>query len=169
MGPATARLLLSSMLAATLTASAQQVRPQQSPVITIRLAAIQPTAKLHGPIKVRVTLTNQSNTRISFNDNIWGNYRFNVSDGNATLEPISRAVLMQRRSPFAADRMLSSEFDVYSTVATLEPGATREEEITISELFSFNRAGTYRIQAIHPDPVSNEPVTSNPVSVTVVP
>jgi|SRR3990172_3695601 len=168
MGTAIARLLLAGIVTATLTASAQQVRPLP-PVITIRLAAIQPTVKLHGPIKVRATLTNQSNVRISFNDSIWGNYRFNVSDGNAAIEPVSRAVLMERRSRSSTNRILNSEFYVYSTVAALEPGASRDEEITISELFSFDHAGTYQIQAIHPDPVSNEPVNSNSISITVVP
>jgi hypothetical protein len=164
-----ARIFLLMVLVACVVCAQQASR--QMPVISIRLAALQPTVKLHGPIKVRATLTNQSKVQISFNqDQFWSNYRFNVSDGNAAVEPKSREVLMERRKlSRLIDRELNPEFYVYLTAVTLEAGASRDEEITISELFSFVHAGTYRIQAIHPDPVSNEPVMSNPISITIVP
>ena len=108
-------------------------------------------------------MTNQSNRRISFNLSVRGNYQFDVSDSEG---PIERRTPRIDTSDF---RLGTPELRVTTAIATLEPGQTRSEEINVSELFSFHHVGTYRIQAIHPDPVSNEPVTSNPISITIVP
>jgi hypothetical protein len=158
--------LVISSAAVALTSFAQQ-RRQTAPSVSVKLTTETPTVQLGAAVRVRAILTNQTSRPLSFNLSVQSNYRFEVSDDRG-------AVARRRRTGpadwrFGGDSLLGPEVPISPGIATLTAGASREEEITVSEIFRFDHVGTYRIRAIHPDPVSNEPVSSNPISIAVIP
>jgi hypothetical protein len=151
--------------AAAVTAFAQQ--RQTAPVVSVRLTTDTPTVRMGAPIRVRAILTNDSNQPVMFNVSVQGNCRFGVSDARGAVPRRPRTAFADWPSGGASH--LGPELSVMPAIATLNAGASRGEEVTISDLFSFDRAGTYQIRATHPDPVSNAPVDSNPIVIAVIP
>ena len=166
--------LFAVCLVATISLAAAQ-RPQPAPVppppFSLTLSTPQDTVRIGSHIVIKVTLRNESARDYP---EVWRSVagqsnRVDVQrlDGGVVTETRRGAI---RKGRIDITQMTEQELSGRSYLVNLKAGGTLEEFVDVSELYSFDQPGRYRIQVRTGVPPSGkESVQSNSIVVTVTP
>jgi hypothetical protein len=154
---------------ATQPSRAEQPPQAIEPLFTLALSAVQGTVASGSPVNARVVTTNTSGREIHF---MWDTppkfYQVDVHDGSGNAPPDTWVRRMCRTNE---ENSPNGPVSIGMSMAKLrlKPGAASTDVIDLGTWYDFSQPGTYTIQVRRRAEEAGTMVTSNPITITVVP
>jgi len=167
--------LVTALLAVLGTASGQSASPSiPQPVTSLAISALQDSVKVGSQVRIKVTLTNNSDHDLKFfRDDRGRDCGLDVRDVSGTLAPDTHLGYLLNGHVAKVDETRVSPEDLKgnSVVSTVKAGETLAWQMNVSSRYDMSKPGSYSIQVQRQDPgmILGLALKSNKITVTVTP
>lgn len=165
-------MTLSLLFTAILAIQSAGPAPSPHSVISVTLSSVSNDVKLGSEVRLKIVVTNTSNHEMLLERPV-GIYqgeilnRFEVRDEKgspAVKKPYYRLLTGEPMTSYPQEEYLRD-----MTGSMVKPGESVIEEVILNKLYELDKPGKYTIRVEHTDPVTQMPVKSNTITLTITP
>lgn len=147
--------------------------PSAKPIISLSLSAVQDPVKSGSPVRVKVTLKNESSHDAAVATEVGGlDFRIEVRDAKGGLPPETSLgyVWNGHVSNLDPNRVSPQDLRGAAVYGTMKAGSKFVRELDVSKRYDLKQPGKYTVTVEHQDPENPSLIVkSNTITMTVTP